>query len=431
MLDGASFWRCFECAMEALSPFERRPIIAVAVSGGGDSMALALLLDRWTRERDGGVLALSVDHQLRSESRQESEKVGLWLKRRGITHRILTWKGEIPENGIQDAARAARYDLLIKTLRQEGILHLAVAHHQDDQAETVLARLARGSGVDGLASMAASSEMGFGRIIRPLLGMSRKDLGEYCQMMEQDFINDPSNQNQKFQRVRLRNLITNESVDPARLARTASEMGRVRAALEQKTALLLAQGFSLHPSGFGQLSLQSFLSENKEIGLRALSSILRTLGGRRYPLRFEPLQNLYHSLDETGLARNLAGCLIRAKKDSILFGREARGMEAAKPIFSDCPTYWDRRYRVEIKHSATSLQIGALGEERAASIRQQIKKTDVPRIFWASQPALLRGEDLVAAPNLGYFHPDFAASLQLRVIFAPDRALAPAWRLQI
>ncbi|WP_081991868.1 tRNA lysidine(34) synthetase TilS, partial [Inquilinus limosus] len=144
----------FAARQDRLGPFDRPLRLAVAVSGGPDSMALSLLAARWVRQRGGQILALTVDHRLRPDSTAEAAATGASLTRHDIPHRILTWS-DAPARASQDQARRARYGLLGQACREVGIRDLAVAHHREDQAETVLLRLARGSGVDGLAGMAA------------------------------------------------------------------------------------------------------------------------------------------------------------------------------------------------------------------------------------------------------------------------------------
>ncbi|HEC14169.1 MAG TPA: tRNA lysidine(34) synthetase TilS, partial [Rhodospirillales bacterium] len=152
----------FAALMEAFAPFEAAPHIAVAVSGGPDSMGLCLLCDRWARDRGGWVTALSVDHGLRAASAEEALRVGRWMERLGIAHQTLVWPGDKPSSGIQAAARTARYKLMNGWCRDAGVLHLLLAHHRRDQAETFLMRLGRGSGPDGLAAMPAMTGTGSG-----------------------------------------------------------------------------------------------------------------------------------------------------------------------------------------------------------------------------------------------------------------------------
>ena len=180
-----------------LGPFEPRPRLAVAVSGGRDSLALTLLAHDWATAQGGEVTGLCVDHGLRPESGKEARQTRAWLADHGIDCRILRWT---PDRRSQAAARAARYRLMTNWCRQRGMLHLLLAHHGDDQAGTVAIRRARGSGVDGLAGMAPVSRRNGVRLLRPLLGVSRDRLTATLRDRGQVWIDDPSNLDPKCAR---------------------------------------------------------------------------------------------------------------------------------------------------------------------------------------------------------------------------------------
>ena len=165
-----------DAALTAIGGFEPRPLLAVAASGGPDSLALAILADRWARERGGVAWALVVDHRLRPESAAEARQVAGWLSARAIPHTVLVWDGDKPATGIQEAARSARYRLLAEWCAERGCLHLLTAHHRDDQVETFLIRRRAKSGVDGLAGMSAVRELPHLRLVRPLLGIPKTRL---------------------------------------------------------------------------------------------------------------------------------------------------------------------------------------------------------------------------------------------------------------
>jgi len=145
----------FDAVMGACGPWGLKPRLAVAVSGGADSLALALLAYDWARTRGGEAVALTVDHGLREASAHEARRVGEWLREAGMRHHMLKWHGPHPTTRIQEAARIARYDLLTRWCRANQIMFLLLAHHRDDQAETYLMRKERGSGPTGLAAMRA------------------------------------------------------------------------------------------------------------------------------------------------------------------------------------------------------------------------------------------------------------------------------------
>lgn len=200
ILDGSGFARL----MAPFEPFEAAPIVAVAVSGGRDSLALALLAQDWATERGGRVVGLIVDHALRAEAAAEAAATLSVLSRHGIDGTILHWRGAKPKSGLQEAARAARYRLLRDECRRRGILHLLLGHHADDQAETVAMRTVRRSGPDGLAGMAAVVEQPELRLLRPLLGVPRGRLTATLVGRGVSWLDDPSNADPRFERARLR-----------------------------------------------------------------------------------------------------------------------------------------------------------------------------------------------------------------------------------
>ncbi len=184
--------------MEPLAPAGP---LAVAVSGGADSMALLCLAARWGKRP---LTALTVDHGLRAESAEEARRVKGWAEAQGVPHVTLAWRGEKPKANLQAAARAARYGLLAQWCRDARVEGLLLAHTLDDQAETVLLRLARGSGVNGLAAMAPATRLRGVTLLRPLLGISRARIVATLEALRQPWIEDPSNEDTRFARVRLR-----------------------------------------------------------------------------------------------------------------------------------------------------------------------------------------------------------------------------------
>ena len=225
----------FAALIGAFAPFEPAPRLAIAVSGGADSLALTLLAQAWAAVQGGAVTALTVDHGLRPEATAEASQVGTWLSARGIEHRILAWRGPLPSHGIQAAARKARFRLLEEWCADAGVLHLLLAHHQDDQAETLLLRLMRGSGSDGLAGMSADVERAQCRVLRPLLPVPRARLVATLHRLGQSWIEDPSNRDHRYARARLRQGLTplaEAGLTSQRLAAAAARLGRVRAELE-------------------------------------------------------------------------------------------------------------------------------------------------------------------------------------------------------
>ena len=261
----------FSALMDRLGPFEMRPHIAVAVSGGRDSLCLVLLLHRWARRRRGQITALTVDHGLRPDSAAEARTVGCWLRAHKIGHAILTWNRRNqppPGSGLQAAAREARYRLLCGHCRDLGILHLALAHQRDDQAETFLLRLGRGSGLDELAGMAPVTERDGMRLLRPLLPVPRDRLAATLRGWGQDWIDDPTNENTAHTH-RLRRLLPSLAeigVSAGRLAETAAVLGQARAAMDRAVAGILAAGVEIDPAGYLWLEPSVLAGAPAEVG---------------------------------------------------------------------------------------------------------------------------------------------------------------------
>jgi tRNA(Ile)-lysidine synthase len=392
----------FAALMQRFEPFEPAPRLAVAVSGGADSLALALLTDEWARRRGGAITALTVDHRLRAASAGEAAQAGAWLAARGVPHRVLVRDAAgRAAGGVQAAARAARYALLEGWCATTGVLHLLTAHHREDQAETMLLRLARGSGLDGLAGMAAVREGRACRILRPLLGVARERLSASLRRVGQNWIEDPSNEDTAYARVRLRQAMPSlggAGLGAERLAAAAAGLGRARTALEIEVAALLARAASIHPAGFVRLDADRLLAVPAEIGCRALAAVLATVGGADHPPRLERLERLYRQLRQgLGGGRTLGGCRVLPRRGGTLVCREPAAMAPPVPASPGETVTWDRRFRLRLPADAPrGLALGPLGEARSALAAR------LPAAVRPSVAALYDDKAVVAVPAVGY-----------------------------
>jgi tRNA(Ile)-lysidine synthase len=422
----------FAACMARLGPFEARPAVAVAVSGGADSLALALLAAEWAGGRGGEAVALTVDHRLRPDSGDEAARVAAWLQGRGIRHHILRWDGPKPDSDLQAAARTARYRLLGEWCARHGLLHLLLAHHRGDQAETVLLRLGRGSGVEGLAAMTMVQGTAWGRLLRPLLDTPGERLAATLSSRGQAWVEDPSNRNAAFARVRLRQLapvLAAEGITVERLAATARRMGRARAALERSVAELAARTVMFHPAGFARVGAKAFAAAPDEVGLRLLARLVLAVGGGEYTPRLERLERLYREV-RGGLpaARTLAGCRVVPQGAGLLVCREPAKVAAPVALVPGALLCWDGRFRVEVAADApTGLMLGALGPRGWSRVVAAMKPHRPPPLPAAIRPTLpvLFGEDGISAvPYVGYNVDTVRATLRSMV-------LAPALPLTV
>ncbi len=400
MIDAAAF----AAAMASLGPFEPAPRLAVAVSGGADSMALALLTADWAAAAGGEAVALTVDHRLRPGSAAEARQVAAWMAARSISHHILVRAGGRPATGLQAAARTARYELLEDWCRQHHVRHLLLAHHQDDQAETLLLRLGRGSGADGLAAMAAVAPRRGLRLLRPLLDFPGAALRAVLRDRRQDWVEDPSNEDPAYARVRLRQLLpllAAEGLTADRLAATARRLGRVRLALDRVVDERLAASATFHPAGFAWVRRQAFADGPDEIALRLLLRLLRAVGGQPYPPRAERSERLCRRLGGEGaVAATLAGCRLVSQGESVLVCREPARMADAVPLVPGDDFVWDGRMHVKVPADLPpGLFLGGLGRQGWRLLRGV---PPVPAAARPSLPVLTDSDGVFAVPHLGY-----------------------------
>ena len=325
-------------AEEAASLFEDLvaiPALILAVSGGPDSTALLWLAARWRAARTSGptLIAVTVDHGLRKEAGAEAKAVAKFACHLGIAHRTLRWTGKKPKTGLPQAARMARYRLLAEAARKAGAPAILTAHTLDDQAETVLIRMSRGSGLTGLAGMARVSPVpgrrdGAVRLIRPLLDIAKSRLIATLKAAKIPFADDPTNRDPRFTRARLRGLLpvlAGEGLDAPRLATLARRLARAEAALAQAAAEAFDR-LAEEKSGRIAFDRSGFAGLSPEIALRLLGRAIDALGDEG-PVELGKLEGLSGAL-ATALAdgqgrfrRTLAGAVVTLTATAIMVER--------------------------------------------------------------------------------------------------------------
>lgn len=423
----------FAQSMSLLGPFEHAPHLAVACSGGPDSLALTVLADGWARTAGGRVTALIIDHAMRTESAAEAVSVRDRLGAAGVEAVVLTRRGPAPESDRQAAARSARYALMTEWCRRASVLHLLLGHHRGDQAETLMLRLGRGSGVDGLAAMAQVSENPHLRLLRPLLDVPRDCLTEILRSRGLVWVEDPSNEDPSFARVRVRRLLPElgqEGLTEPRLAATARRIARARIALETAATDVLARAAAIYPEGYAVLVPGELLEAPEDIGLRALSRLLTCIGGSQHGPRMERLERFYEWLVRgTGGGRTLAGCRIaRRGSDQMLVCREAAAAEDAVPATAG--VLWDGRFRLSAA-CPPDARLGLLGPGGWVQVRARrpdLRAQGLPAAARNAIPAIWRLEEVVAVPHLGYRAMPLDENIDDRpeLTFLPARSLGAA-----
>ncbi len=265
---------------ELFAPLADARRLLLAVSGGPDSTALMVMAAEWAKAPGRPKIeAATVDHGLRLEARAEAEAVGEHAKRRGLAHHILEWRGEKPSSRIQERAREARYRLLADKARAIGADRLVTAHHADDQTETILFRLLRGSGIAGLRGMAPFALLDGLVLARPLLSLRKSELVAYCRAHGEAYFEDPANDDPRFARTRLRRLaalLAEEGFGPSEAARLSRRAARIEETVSRATEMAAAR---LGLEASDALDARALFEEPEEVALRLLHRAIRRAGG--------------------------------------------------------------------------------------------------------------------------------------------------------
>lgn len=294
-------------AKQLFADCKAAPAIVLAVSGGPDSVALLWLMARWRRALARGpkLVAVTIDHGLRPEAAREAREVKELARALEVEHRTLRWRGAKPKRGVPAAARAARYSLLAKAARAAGASHVVTAHTRDDQAETLLMRLLRGSGIAGLSAMARESRRDGVWLVRPLLAVPKSRLIATLNKANIAFADDPTNRDPAFTRPRLRALLpalAAEGGDARALARLAARLARANAAVEVLTdgaeRYLALKGRAAPTEDKRGFDIDAFAAMPEEIRLRLLMRAINRFG-HEGPAELGKVEALLGELDRS------------------------------------------------------------------------------------------------------------------------------------
>lgn len=390
-----------------LAPLACCRTVALAVSGGPDSLALLRLsADYAARHGLTPPVALTVDHGLRQGSRAEAEMVGRVAQDLGARHEILTWRHGPVDAGVQARARDARYGLMAGYCTAHDIPALVTAHHLDDQAETFLMRLKRGSGLDGLAAIPAEGRWAGLTLLRPLLDVTKARLIATAEAAGLPYVTDPSNDDPRFERARLRAglaALSELGFEPDAIALSARRLRRARVALEATVDAFLDTHGDRSPAGYGSVSLPALLSAPEEVALRTLGRLIAAVGGVRVPVRLAKLETLFEGLRaHPDKGQTLGGCQLVPAGERLMVFREVRGSGLPRgELRPGGRLLWDNRFRLELgAGEAETVTVEALGRSGAEAL---LKRDDgclpVPRLAAAALPVCRRGDGRRVLPD--------------------------------
>lgn len=371
--------------------------LGVAVSGGGDSVALLHLLQQLCRNEDVSLHVATVDHGLRPEAASEAEAVRVMATGLGLSHDILDWQEWDGTGNLQDQARQARYQLLTAWAQQRKIPMIALGHTIDDQAETVLMRLSRAAGVDGLSAMPTTRDWNGVTLLRPLLSVARSDLREYLRGEGVTWLEDPSNQDRRFDRIKARNALEalgHLGITPQTLADVAQNMSRSREALIWTTEQA-ARDLARIDAGDVLLDLAGLKRLPEEVVRRLLLQALQWIAGAGYAPRRQPIETAMQALRQ-GKPAQVGGCLILIQGAKARICREFQAVRDLRVPVSDL---WDGRWRLTGPETQGA-EIGPLGPNGIQRCKNR-RETGRHHDALMASPAVWLGSQLVAAPLAG------------------------------
>jgi tRNA(Ile)-lysidine synthase len=373
--------------------------VALAVSGGSDSTALMLLARDWAAAHhpDLKISVLTVDHGLRPEAADEAMRVGEWATALGLPHHVLVWEGPKPETGLQAKAREARYSLLAGWCRENDAGLLLTGHTLDDQAETVLMRLDRSLSPGSLAGIAAQGSWDGFPLFRPLLAAGREPLRDYLTSLGQEWIDDPSNDDRRFERVRVRQALSGllrHGVTPERLAALAQSSARTNLLLENLAGQWLSRWLTEEEAGICHVPKDPFLVLPEPLQQLILARIIRHYGGGQFRPEAEELRRLARWVGQGPVRCTLGGAVLGRRKQGFWVTREAARI-AAEPLIIPAggAAVWDGRFHVT---AAPGAAVRAAGDEPVAI------SEDVPAFVRRAYPVVQQPEGSPEAPRIAF-----------------------------
>lgn len=367
--------------------------LGVAVSGGGDSMALLHLLHTQT---DLDLMAITVDHRLRPESANEAASVARFCTTLNIPHQTAVWEERHAQGNLSDNARRARKSLISAWAHDHNLTHVALGHTADDQAETFLMRLSRGSGVQGLSAMDTEITDEGITWVRPLLSTRRADLRKYLSANDITWIDDPTNEDQRYERVKMRKVVetlSDAGISVPAINNTTKRLRSAKQVLFTATKDLAELIAHVTPAGEIIVERARFLSANQAVRLRLMMDAICTMSGAYYAPRAHAIETAINAIEQRTTGHTLGGAIIRVtKSDQISIRREPARVEPPVPFGK----IWDERWMV-LGDAPPRATVGALTEKGLTQIENP-QYSEIAREILLTTPAIWVDDELISAP---------------------------------
>ena len=386
--------------------------VAIAVSGGADSLALAIISNKFKYKYNYKLIAFTVDHQLRKEAAKEARHVKKLIQDIGIDHYTLVWREEKPNTKIQESSRIARYNLLSEACNKYECNSILLGHHADDQVETFIIRLEANSGLDGLSCMQEKNKIltSYGQInlIRPLINTRKKTLIEICKNNNISWIEDPSNLDMKYSRTKIRKLLQESDVFE-NFNHSVALFGKLKLATYKIIYNYMKDSIKFNETGICKMSLDNFKKLPNVFQKSLLNNLIKIVGGKKYPRKSSIINGVIKkiiSLENKNTT--VGGVYIIINKDSILLSRQIDNSLKAQTLISD-KNLWDRRFIVCNNTKNKKITIGPLGEKDYL-LMIKLNKIQKPSINFnaiKTIPTIRVLEEIVSIPHLLYWKSNF------------------------
>jgi tRNA(Ile)-lysidine synthase len=369
--------------------------LGVAVSGGGDSVALLALLAEFAKKHGSELHVITINHGLRDGAQDEIRLVTDLCAEIGCAHHVEYWSGWDGGGNLQDRARVARYEMIADWALGNNIDVVALGHTANDQAETVMMRLARGAGVDGLSAMTRRTVRSGITLVRPMLGIERRSLRAYLRAKGLTWAEDPSNDNRDFERIRMRDalrILEPLGISVEKLTNVADYMSQARTALNWQT-FLTARTVVEIVHGTVCLDKKGFRALPHEISRRLLVHALNWVSHSEYPPRRSAVAEVFEAIKSSQTA-TLHGCQLAHQSDKLWVFRE---YNAVKDHHTDIGDLWDERWYIDGPEDDPVFTVSAIGPDGILQV-EDWRESSLPRAAVLSMPGIFLGSSLVAAP---------------------------------
>ena len=399
----------FNQEMNDIGQFESNPKLAIGVSGGSDSMALAILADLWCKHNCGSVTALIVDHGLQSQSYSTCITVQERLNQLNIKSHILHANLPRPSSNIQHWARNYRYNLLDEWCKKNNILHILIAHHQQDQIETFFMRMMRGSREIGLSGISKINYLNYCRLLRPLLFTSKTIIKDFLLTYQNKYVIDPSNTNSSYTRTKMRALVDyiNDiaNIKNKNIINVIGILQQNKNIITKHIDYLLATNLEINYYGYATFFIYNLNQYDKSVIVYSFVRVLSLVSGKT--IEYKKVAKYLDDIINNQNIKNIGGCIIYPWNNKIFFIREERNNQLIS-LQSGQTVIWDNRFRIVYNLSNTSnknFSIKIISNNYLAYKKDNLQITGNKKIdifVYKTLPALYDGNKILSVPHFQY-----------------------------